>query len=197
MAISKQFRWTPVMALIGVSLLVSTPVLADQGPGMMSDKYRHEMMERYGHEGMPYGRMGGPGWGGMGMMGAPGWGGMGMMGVMGMMGGYGYGPLGMLELTDKQRELITAIHRDQRKEQMELMDKMMDEMDKIQKLMMADKRDPSVIGKAYEPVFILQRRMIENMVEGMNKMEGVLTEEQKAELKKYRNRGMGYGMMGY
>jgi Spy/CpxP family protein refolding chaperone len=118
-------------------------------------------------------------------------------GPMGMMGGYGYGPLGMLELTDKQRELITAIHRDQRKQQMELMEKMMDEMDKIRQLMLADKRDPSEIGKAYEPVFILQRRMIENMVETMNKVEGVLTKEQKAELKKYRERGMGYGMMGY
>lgn len=193
MAISKYYRWPRVMALVGLSLLASTQVLADQDK--MSDKYRQEMMEHYGRGDMPYGRMGGPGWGGMGMMGGPGWGGMGM--GYGMMGGYGYAPLGMLDLTEKQRELITAIHRDQRKTQMELMDKMMDEMDKIQKLMLADKRDPSEIGKAYEPVFILQRRMIESSVESMNKMEAVLTKQQKEELKKYRKRGMGYGMMGY
>jgi Spy/CpxP family protein refolding chaperone len=192
MAMVKSTGWTPVMLLLGLMALVSTPALADQGSGMMNDRYRHEMMERYGREGM----MGGPGWGMMGpgmMMG--GYGPMGMMG--GMMGGYGYGPFGMLELSEEQRNKIEAIYRDERKDRLDLMGKMMDEMDKIRELMLADKRDPSAIGKAYEPVFILQRRMIENSVEYMNKMEAVLTKEQREQLRKYRHRGMGYGMMGY
>lgn len=197
MAISNTLRWVPALLILAVSSVTSLPVLADPGPGTMNDKYHQEMMERYGRGGMPYGMMGGPGWGGMGMMGGPG-----MMagfgpGMMGMMGGYGYGPFGMLQLTDEQRDKLEAIHRDQRKEQLGLMEKMMDEMDKIRDLMMADKRDPSTIGKAYEPVFILQRRMIENSVATMNKMEAVLTKQQREELKKYRHRGMGYGMMGY
>lgn len=200
MAMAKILRWAPALAILGLGSAISLPVLADQGPGMMNDKYHQEMMERYGREGMPYGMMGGPGWGGMGMMGGPGWGGMGMMGMMGgfgpgMMGGYG--PFGMLQLSDEQRDKLEAIQRDQRKEQLDLMEKMMDEMVKIRDLMLADKRDPSTIGKAYEPVFILQRRMIENSVATMNKMEAVLTKQQREELKKYRHRGMGYGMMGY
>lgn len=165
---------------------------ADQGPGKMNNKHHQEMMEHHGQGRMPCGMMGGHGWGGMGMMAGPG-----MMWGFGpfMMGGYG--PFGMLQLSDEQRAKLEAIHRDQRKAQMELMEKMMDEMDKIRDLMMADKRDPSAIGKAYEPVFILQRRMIENSVASMNKMEAVLTKSQREELRKHRHRGMGYGMMGY
>jgi len=209
MATTKILRWAPALAILGLCSAASLPVLADPGQGVANDKTRQEMMERYGREGMPHGMMGGPGWGGMGMMGGPGWGGMGMMGMMGgfgpgmmrgypgMMGGYGYGPFGMLQLSDEQRDKLEAIQRDQRKEQLDLMEKMMDEMVKIRDLMMADKRDPSTIGKAYEPVFILQRRMIENSVATMNKMEAVLTKPQREELKKYRHRGMGYGMMGY
>jgi Spy/CpxP family protein refolding chaperone len=56
----------------------------------------------------------------------------------------------------------------------------------------AEKRDPAAIGKAYGKLADLQRQALEARIEMENKMAEVLTQEQKAQMR----RGFGRGMMG-
>ncbi|MBD3609455.1 MAG: Spy/CpxP family protein refolding chaperone [Gammaproteobacteria bacterium] len=142
----------------------------DRHRGMMKEGDYREWKEHYREYGMPYNRMG-------------------------MMGGYA--PLGMLNLNDKQWDQVSSIQRQQRNKHIDMMKDMWDRMDNINKLMLAESRDPKTIVKAYEPIFAIKRRMIESRVETMNKVDALLTSEQKQELRKYRRRGMRFGMMGY
>lgn len=139
------------------------------GPGMMGGGY-----------GMGMGSGMGMGMGpGMGMMGM----GPGMMGPgMGMMGGYG--PFHGLDLNDDQQKKITQIQDALRKQHWELMGKIQDEYVKLRDLYAADTRDPSAIGQQMQRVFDLRRQMIESGVDAENRMEAVLTAEQKAQLRK-------------
>lgn len=184
----------PILAMLSLSLLFPIVASADEGAGAVNEHYRQELAARHDRRHMSAAgqAMAYPGWAGMGpgMMMAP-------FATWGMMGEYRYGVYNRLRLSDEQRSKIEAIQRDARKEQLKLTDKMLDEMDKIRDLMSADKRDPSEIGKAFEPVFILRRRMIETRVANMNKIEAVLTKRQREEARKLRRRGMGCGKSGY
>lgn len=129
------------------------------GPGMMSPG----MMG--GYSGMRHG---------MGMMGS------GMMGPgMGMMGAF-YA----LDLNDDQQKKLTQIQDGLRKQHWELMGKIQDEYAKLRDLYAADTRDPAAIGAQAQRIFDLRRQMIESSVDAGNRMEGVLTAEQKAQLRK-------------
>jgi len=158
------------------------------GPGMMGGYGGMGMMGGYGGFGM----MGG--YGGMGMM-MGGFGGPGMMGGyggMGMMGGYGMdmmgvGPLGMLDLSDKQRDQIYDIQRDMRKQHWELMEDMFKAMDKVNELMSAEKRDSKAILAAYEPIYGLQKKMLEFHIDAANRIDAVLTAEQRKQVHEWRN----------
>ena len=142
-------------------------------PGMMGSG--SDMMGGYG---MGPGMMGG---GGMGMMG-------GAYGAgHGMMAGFR-----SLNLSDEQRTKIDRIGDETRKKNWELMGRIHEDSNALRDLYYADKPDPAAIGKAYQKIFDLKRQMIETSVEAHNRMEAVLTKEQRDQLKRTRPRG---GMM--
>jgi Spy/CpxP family protein refolding chaperone len=159
-----------LVAATGVATAEDQKPVDASGPGMMGGGY-----------GM------GPGMGmgmGSGMMGSGMMGpdmGMGMMGH-GMMGGYG--AFQALDLNDDQQKKITQIQDALRKQHWELMGKMQDEYVKLRDLNAADTREPSAIGQQMQRVFDLRRQMIESGVDAENRMEAVLTAEQKAQLRK-------------
>lgn len=145
------------------------------GSGMMG----HGMM------GQGYGMMG-PGMMGQGMMG-PGMMGQGMMGY-GMMGPgmmRGYGPMWLPDLKEDQQKKISTIYEELHKKRWDLMAKMQGEYATLQGLYAADKRDPAAIGNQYKKISDLRRQMVEQSVEAHNRMEAVLTKEQKERLRSY------------
>ena len=126
---------------------------------------------------------------GRGMMG-PGMMGPGMMGP-GMMGGYGYGPA--LDLTEQQQAEIAQIQEDFRKKQSDLAAKMDAEQAKLNEIYYSGKRDPAAIDNQYKKIYDLRRQMIQIQVDAQNRMDAVLTPEQKERLRGYYG-GRG-GMM--
>lgn len=143
--------------------------------------------------GMSPGMMMGPGMG-QGMMGmgqgmtGPGMGmGPGMMGP-GMMGGYG--PGATLNLSGPQQKQITQIQDELRKKHWDLMGKMNTEQAKLRDLYYAAPRDPKAIGQQQQRLYDLRRQMVESSVEAQNRMEAVLTPEQKEQRRGYGQGGM-------
>lgn len=143
---------------------------------------------------------------GSGMMGGYGMG-HGMMdygpgmgpGMMG--GGHGYGMMGRgdyrgLNLTSDQQTKITQIHRAMRTKQMALMGEMMDAQDKLQDLYDADKQDAAAINKQYKAIEDLRRQMVDNAVDAHNRIDALLTKEQREQLRDW-HRGHGSMMRGY
>ncbi|MFA6901707.1 MAG: Spy/CpxP family protein refolding chaperone [Gallionellaceae bacterium] len=155
------------------------------GPGMMGGGYGPGMIGG----GYGPGMMGG-GYG-PGMMG----GGLGPGYGMGMMGGWGVGmgPLYMLDLTDAQAAQMEKIQTEMMSKHRVLARQMWEEQEKLGDMYSSDKRDPDKIGKVYSNIADIQRKMIEMHTEAENKMEALLTKEQKAQLR----RNYGRGMMGY
>jgi len=155
------------------------------GPGMMGMGPRgmwgdwDDWDDRYMGRGMM-----GPGMMGPGMMGP------GMMGP-GMMGGYGYGPA--LDLTEQQQAKIAQIQEDFRKKQWDLAAKMDAEQAKLNEIYYSGKRDPAAIDNQYKKIYDLRRQMIQIQVDAQNRMDAVLTPEQKERLRGYYG-GRG-GMM--
>ena len=158
------------------------------GPGMMGG----------------YGMMHGPGMmGGYGMMHGPG-----MMGGEGMMYGpgmTGMGPVWMLNLTDEQRAKIGKLQGELRKKQWATMGQIMDEREKLFELYSADSPDAKKVGAVYGKIFDLRRQMIEATIDTQNRMQALLTKEQRAQLDQWRHGWgpgpggpgmMGPGMMG-
>ncbi len=177
------------------------PGMMHMGPGMMGGMGPMAMMRGMG-PGMMQGMTGmGPGMmGGMG----PGM----MQGMMGM-GHMGLGAIWMLDLSDDQRAKLHKIKNDLRKQNWSTMGKMMDEQARLQELFGAERRDPKAIGAVYGRIFDLKRQMIEARIEATNRMQDLLTQEQREQLKQWRRgprAGMGYrggmpqgqrqGMMG-
>jgi len=145
------------------------------GPGMMGGGYGQGMMGP--------GMMGGYGQGMMdpGMMGGYG---QGMMGP-GMMGGMGYGMLNQLNLTTEQRNKINDVHQDQAKKNWDVIGKTQEEAFKLQRLMNAEKRDRPAIVTQYKKLQEARTLMFQANLEAQDKIEGVLTKEQKAMLRRY------------
>jgi Spy/CpxP family protein refolding chaperone len=159
------------------------------GPGMMGPG----MMGGYGQG--PGGGYG-PGYGmGPGMMGGygPGYGmGRGMMG--GMMGGYGpgmmgggmgYGMLYQLDLTPDQWNKVNAIHEDLAKKQWDVAGKAREEAYKLRNLMSAEKRDRGAITAQYKKLQDLRLQSFQARLDTREKIEGVLTKEQKGQLRRF------------
>lgn len=167
------------MALL--TLALAAPARADEprspGPGMMGGD-GPGMTEGYGPGYGPH-----HGWGG----GMRGWGG----GSGGMMGGYGpgmmgLGPLHALNLSNEQLAKVNQIRDEVRRKNWEVMGKLMDEQTRMRDLMGAEKRDPSAIGKQSMKVADLRRQMLENMVDAHNRVEALLSKEQRDQLRSYR-----------
>jgi Spy/CpxP family protein refolding chaperone len=192
-------RTLATTALAGVTALGAAAIAQGHqeggygwGPGMMGPGMGMGpgMMGGYGPG--PRGGYGPDGGYGMGM-------GPGMMGGMmgpGMMGGYrpgmgtgpgmmGYGPLGALNLTDDQRKKIEGIHEEVRRKQWDLMGKMMEERQKLAALFWAEKRDNKAIQEQYKKLQDLRQQHLQLRLEAHDKLEGVLTKEQKEQLKRF------------
>ena len=175
-------RWTvPVAA----ALVAASTALAQQpgppsgpGPG----------------PGMGPGMMQGPGGGGGGMgpgrgMGSgggtgPGPGGMGPGG--GMMGpGGGLGRLAQLDLSESQRGQVFKIQDELRRKNWELLGKTQDEQAKLRDAYYASgTRDRAAIITAYKRIGELRVQRIENSLDAAEKIEAVLTPQQRESLKR-------------
>jgi Spy/CpxP family protein refolding chaperone len=160
------------------------------GPEMMGPG----MMGGYGPQGMGPGMMGpgmmGPGMMGQGMMGqgmmGQGMMGQGMMG-QGMMGGgmMGGGMMGghpAVKLSDEQRSKISAIQRETSRKQWELMGKMHEQQLHMHDLFESGK-DDAAARKAYDEMSDAHKQMFQNMLEARKRIDAVLTDEQRKQLK--------------
>lgn|SRR5574340_45262 len=120
----------------------------------------------------------------------------GMMGghMGGMMEGHGAGMMGSphahmvmsLDLSDEQRSRIIKLSDELKHDNWATKGLIMDESAKLRDLYAADKRDPSAIGKEYQKIFDLKRQMIEATITTQNRVEELLTPEQRAKLKNMR-----------
>jgi len=173
------------------------------GPGMMRGYGPGGGMMGPGGYGMGPGMMGGYGdyETGPGMMG-PGGGmmGPGMMGGYGdyetgrgMMGDYGLGQVSRLDLSDQQRDQINKLRDQLRRQHWDIMGKMMDERSKLQDLYAEDKPDPEKIGAVYDEIAKLQKEMVQTRIETRNKIQDVLTPQQREQLKTWRQGRWGAG----
>jgi Spy/CpxP family protein refolding chaperone len=115
----------------------------------------------------------------------------------GMMGGHGAGMMGSphahmimsLDLSDEQRSKIVKLSDELKHDNWATKGLIMDESAKLRDLYAADKRDPSAIGKEYQKIFDLKRKMIEATIASQNRVEEVLTPEQRAQLKTMHRKG--------
>jgi Spy/CpxP family protein refolding chaperone len=135
----------------------------------------------------------GPGYGmGPGMMGGygPGYGGGYGYGMgPGMMGG-GMGPgigraLWLPDLNDNQRKEILKAQDELRKKNWDLAGKMQDEMAKLRDAYWGSgKRDRAAILAAYKRIGDLRQQRIENSLDAADKIEKVLTAEQREQMRR-------------
>lgn len=114
----------------------------------------------------------------------------------GMMGGHGAGMMMgsprmnmivSLDLSDEQRSKINKLSDELKHNNWTTKGLIMDESAKLRDLYAADKRDPSAIGKEYQKIFDLQRQMIEATITAQNRIEDLLTPDQRAQLKNMRH----------
>jgi Spy/CpxP family protein refolding chaperone len=206
---SKQIKqWMPRVLVVATLATTGAVIAAEESGPMMSDRDMSTNMQpgQMGSGGC-MGMMGGGPGGGMGMMGmggsgmgmGPGGGmGMGMMGMGGSgMGMMGMGPVSMLDLSDDQRDKIEKIQDDTRRKNWDTYGKIMDEQSKLRDLYAGETVDPKKVGAVYGGIAKLQQQVIEASVEAHNRVQAVLTKEQKEQLKQWSRGGMGgRGMMG-
>jgi Spy/CpxP family protein refolding chaperone len=183
-------RHAALVATLATLMLSASPTsFADHGIMMDDDDWRRGMMGP-GMMGPGYGPgmgMMGPGHG-MGMMG-PGYGpgmmdgcgpGSGMMGGMGMMG---MGPMHMLDLSTEQRRQHHAINTALHRENWTRMGKVMELSQQLNELYLAEPPDPKAIGKVHAEISDIQRQMIEARVAAQNKLNALLTDKQRKDLR--------------
>ncbi len=164
------------------------------GPGMMQGDGPGPM-RGYGPgcdggPGKARGYGGGAQWGGgPGMMrgrgGAPEWGGRpGMTRDRGS----GYGPdrvFAELDLSADQQEKIAKAREDMRRSNWDTMGQLHAEQFKLRVLYLADKPDPNAIADQQKKVDELHRAMIKAQVETGNRIQALLTKEQRERLREY------------
>ncbi len=101
-----------------------------------------------------------------------------------MMGGNCGWALGTLDLSSDQVSRIDKIYDEVRKQHWDLAGKMMDEHARLRDLANADQRSTTAIVKEYANLQALQRQMLEQTLNGENRIESVLNKDQLAQ---YRN----------
>jgi Spy/CpxP family protein refolding chaperone len=120
-------------------------------------------------------------------------GGYGMMGGRGMgagMMGYGMGfmsprALASLDLSDAQRKQIVSVQDELRKKNWAAMGTMQDEMVKVRDAFWAgEKRDRAAILAGNKRMFEIRQQMLENSLDSADRVDQVLTPQQRAQLKK-------------
>lgn len=179
-----------LIAFTTAAALAAAGAVAQQ-PGQPRPGMGPGMMGGYGPGGGGYG----PGYGmGPGMMGGggggygPGYGmGPGMMGGgmgPGMMGGGMMGGLWRLDLNDTQRQQVLKVQDELRRKNWDLLGKQQDEQAKLRDAYFASgKRDRAAIVAAYKRIGELRVQRIENSLDAAEKIEGVLTQQQRDQLK--------------
>jgi len=164
-------------ATIGATAIAQGP---GYGPGMMGG----------GGPGYGPGMMGGggPGYGpgyGSGMMGGggPGFG-------PGFGPGRGYGPganmLESLNLSDEQRDKIQVMQEENRQKNWATMGQLRTEMFALRRMYYADKVDPNAVAEQQKKVDELRRQMLKSRLESRNRVEALLTPEQRKQFRQYR-----------
>ena len=113
-----------------------------------------------------------------------------------MMWGYGRGYGGghgfALDLTDEQRAKIDKIQQDTAGKQWDLMAKLQDEQVRLNQLYYSDKRDSAAVSKSFQTISGLRQQMFDNSLAARKQMDGVLTKEQREQL-----RSGGFGAWCY
>ena len=135
------------------------PMMGGYGSGMMGGSYGSGMMGGYGR----------------GMMDGYG------QGMMGRGGCYGFEST--LNLTPDQQKKISKVREDMRKSNWDIMGKMREEHYKLRDLYYADKPDSKAINAQYKKVQELQQQMMDSGLASRNKIDELLTKEQKEKLK--------------
>ena len=139
----------------------------------------------YGGPGMMGGGYGpggyGPGYG----MGPGGYGmGPGIMGP-GMMGGYGgWGPGYGLDLSAEQRQKLSDIQRELFNQRWQIMEKLHAADGPMAKAWGSGELDEKAARQAYEQMAQAHKQMFEAQLEARKRMDAVLTDEQRAQLKR-------------
>lgn len=163
-------------------------------PGLVNAQSQQPPPPGYG---MGPGIMGGPGMAGGMMGGGPGPGMMGGGMMMGPGGGpaYGMGPgvggygagaiVSALNLTEAQRADVNKIRDDLRRKNWDLLGKMQDQAAMLRDLYGADKLDRGAITAAYKRVGDLRLQRIENFLDAAEKIQSVLTPQQRDQLKRH------------
>jgi Spy/CpxP family protein refolding chaperone len=193
-------QWIPRMLVVATLAATGAVIAAEQGGPMMGGGMMDMMMG--GGTGGGMGTMGMGGSGGMmggGMMGGMGMGpgggmGMGMMGMGGPgMGMMGMGPVSMLDLSDEQRDKIGKLSDDVRRKNWDTYGKIMDEQAKLRDLYSDETVDVRKAGAVYGNISKLQQQVFETNLETRNRVQAVLTKEQKEQLRQMSRGGMGMG----
>ena len=128
-----------------------------------------------------YGRGPGGYGSGPGMMGGGGGWGPGMMGP-------GTGPgagLAALNLSDEQREKVSAIREETRKKNWATMGEVRSEQFKLRGMYSAERLDPDKIAEQQKKVDELRRQMLKSRVDTHNKVMAVLTPEQRKQAREF------------
>lgn len=148
------------MLMIGAALALASSLAAAQGYG-----------PGYGY-GQGRGMMGG-GYG-AGMMGGPG------------MGGYGAGGMfAALNLSDEQREKISAIQEAQRQKNWATMGAVRSEQFKLRGMYGTEKLDADKLVAQQKKVDELRQQMLKSRVDAHNQIAAVLTPEQRKQLRQF------------
>lgn len=88
-----------------------------------------------------------------------------------------------LDLSNEQRSKINKLSDELKHNNWAAKGLIMDGSAKLRDLYGADKRDPSAIGKEYQKIFDSERQMIEAVIDTQNRIEELLTPEQRAQMK--------------
>ena len=96
--------------------------------------------------------------------------------------------LNALNLSDDQHARINKLTDELRHDNWTNQGLINDETAKLRDLYEADKRDPAAIGKEYQKLFDAKRQMIESYLNTQNRIEEVLTAEQRAQMKAFRSK---------
>jgi len=165
------------------------------GPSMMRGYGPGSGMMGPGGYGMGPGMMGyGDYETGPGMMGPCMMGGYGDYGIgPGTTGGYGLGQISRLGLSDQQRDEFTKLRDQLRRQHWDIMGKIMDERSKLSDLYAEDKPDAGKIGAVYDDIAKLQKEMVQTRLDAWNKIQDVLTPQQREQLKAWREGRFGTG----
>jgi len=146
------------------------------------------------------GMMGGGSGYGPGMMGDGPGRGYGPGGGCGPGGGYGrgggYGPGAMLEslnLSGEQRAKVEAVREENRQKNWTAMGQIRADMYKLRSLYSADKVDANAVAEQQKKVDELRLQMLKSHIESQNRIEALLTPDQRKQFRQLRPRWMQEG----